>query len=63
MGKSSVVLWINLLKEEIKRCLESVLAGGSDKLEGGEWEQSEEIGMHGPIEPLAPGATPAPIQS
>jgi len=44
MGKSSVVLWINLLKEEIKRCLDSVLASGSDKLEGGEWEQSEEIG-------------------
>jgi len=63
MGKSSEVLWINLLKEEIKGRTNSVLADRSDKLEGGAWEQSEEIGMRGLIELLASGSTLALIQS
>ncbi|KAG0635154.1 hypothetical protein HOY80DRAFT_1012039 [Tuber brumale] len=44
MGKSSEVLWINLLKEEIKRCPDSVLADEPNQLEGGAWEQGEGVG-------------------
>ncbi|RPB02869.1 hypothetical protein L873DRAFT_1671617 [Choiromyces venosus 120613-1] len=44
MGKSSEVLWINLLKEEIKRCPNSVPADKPNNSEGGAWEQSEEVG-------------------
>ncbi|KAG0128381.1 hypothetical protein HOY82DRAFT_489240 [Tuber indicum] len=44
MGRSSEVLWINLLKEEIKKCPDSVQADEPNQLDGGVWEQGEEVG-------------------
>jgi hypothetical protein len=44
MGRISEVLWINLLKEEIKKCPDSVQADEPNQLEGGVWEQGEEVG-------------------